>query len=93
MYTVIREKIEASLADTKGFIRYTWQAFWSKEHSRPDRLLIFSLALVLGIGCKAIAIHTITIGNQDYTLTSQIPPTLFVDTKEESLKGGPICEE
>ncbi len=93
MYTDIREKIETYFADIKGFIQYNWRAFWSREHTRRDKILIFSLALVVGLGCKVIAINTLTIGYQDYTLISKTPPTLFVDTSDEALKGGPVCEE
>ncbi len=80
------------LAQTQSFVRTTWTNFQNIEYTRNQWLLVFGLALVAGISCKAIAINTITIGYEDYKIASNNSQTL-PPIKEESLTKGPLCEE
>ncbi len=80
------------LAQAQSFLRTTWTDFQNIEYTRNQWLLVFGLAMVVGIGCKAVAINTVTIGYEDYkvaTNNSQALPLM----KEPSLTKGPLCEE
>jgi len=88
----IKLPIKKCLAQTKSFIGAIWNRFQNIEYTRQEWLLVFGLALVVGIGCKAIAINTVTIGYEDYKLKGNIsvntPPLTHDD-----ITRGPICEE
>jgi len=88
----IKLPIKKYLAQTKLFTEATWIRFQNIEYTRREWLLVFGLALVVGIGCKAIALNTITIGYEDYKLKGIMP----IDTSpltHDGIARGPICEE
>jgi hypothetical protein len=85
------DDLKAFLSSVRATLQTAWQDFHNREHSRNEWLLMFSLALVVGMGCKAIALRTITIGYEDYTLARQTYPVTPLPT--ETLTKGPLCEE
>ncbi|MEK9174105.1 MAG: hypothetical protein AAB845_02460 [Patescibacteria group bacterium] len=85
-------QLKKLLAQTQSFAQTTWVRFQNIEYTRKEWLLVFGLAMVVGIGCKAIAINTITIGYEDYKImanSSSVTPQLL----NKSFPQGPLCEE
>ncbi len=61
-----------------------------RQWGKNEFLLLFALAIIVGMASKTIAIKTVTIGYQDYTLKNQ-PHIPLVST--DYLTTGPLCEE
>ena len=63
---------------------------FARQWGKNEFLLLFALAVIIGMSCKTIAIKTFTIGYQDYTLKNQYHIPLI---KTDHLTTGPLCEE
>ncbi|MCW1888370.1 MAG: hypothetical protein KIH67_002350 [Candidatus Moranbacteria bacterium] len=85
------DNIQATFRKGVSFVAHKWQEFQSKEHSRKEWLLIFTLALIVGMTGKVVAIKTFTIGYEDYLISKTHTPIALVE--DSAIAQGPICEE
>ena len=88
----ITTPLKTILALTRTFLSTRWAHFQSIAYTRNQWLLVFGLAIVVGIGCKAIAINTITIGYEDYKMATNNSQALPL-VQEVAVEKGPLCEE
>lgn len=88
--TELRDKTIQTSMDLLRAVHSRKQIFFAKKWEKQDWILIFALAMVVGMAGKTIAIKTVTIGYQDYTLKNQISTPLI---KTDRLSQGPLCEE
>ena len=61
--------------DTRVFLTVTYERIiLRREYTRYDLIALFIVAAVIGGGAKALAVQTVTIGFEDYTLASAETP-------------------